>query len=290
MRPLQERAGALSQSIRQGRDKIVVGPIHQAVLVAVTKRVAHPHPDVDVGVDDGSTLDRPVRHGCRLHSAKVLYGSDARSDEFEGRIQRVQIGIHGLVPNLMRQPKLERKIRAAELDRGQPNVVVAVDHSRNDEIVGATDHLNVRVACRQLFKGANRLNTSSALKNRSVIQSIDRTLIDCFQQDVLAPYKGLTSRLKVRCLRCVHHRGPSPLIMKARRRVPGGGRIALNRLLGGFECAQRSDSSGHCILVGIEPVGTFLDDNIAATCIAAEFWLVDNAWKFARLTVFDSRI
>lgn len=113
--------------------------------------------------------------GPRHPDLQMLHGGDTGLDHLERGVQGVEVGGDGAARNEGRQPQLQGMVPRPALDRGQTDVVMAVDEPRDHDVVrGADDRVRV-VPRRDLVMGAAVDDDAVALKDGAVLD--DRCVV-----------------------------------------------------------------------------------------------------------------
>ena len=187
--PRQMVAELGREVVRQAAQEILVRFVDQPVLVAQGIRIGRAHADVLVGVDDAPDDPFDVAEWQRQPTVEVLNRGHARGDHFERRVERVEVGIGPAARDAGGEPELQRVVARADLDRRQPDVVVAVDQPRDDHVVGRTDDLVGTVLRCERVVTADVDDYAVALKYRTVLD--DRRLVPAgdAEDDVFSTYQ-----------------------------------------------------------------------------------------------------
>jgi hypothetical protein len=108
----------------------------------------------------------------------VLNGRHSGLDHFEGRIQRVEIGVQLAGTDPVNDPGLQIHIWRAKLQWGQADVMVCVDKARENDRVSGAEHFHIRgTGSSQLFIRADRLDDAISLGYGTIIQHEWRSML-----------------------------------------------------------------------------------------------------------------
>ena len=108
----------------------------------------------------------------------MLNRGHARADHLEGRVQRVEVEVEAARHHPGDEPKLERHIGRAELDRCQADVVVGVDEGRQHDLGAAADHRRVGIALAEVVVGADGGNQAVVLKHCAVFDFLPAVSVE----------------------------------------------------------------------------------------------------------------
>jgi len=98
----------------------------------------------------------------------MLHRGDPGSDHLEGRIERVEVEIDPPRHEPGDEPQLERHVRRPELHRGQTDMVVGVDKSRQHHLMPAAEYGDARVLRNQFIGGSDLGDDPVMLQHRAV--------------------------------------------------------------------------------------------------------------------------
>ena len=163
---------------RQPAAEVLVGLVDQAVLVAERVGVGHAHADVVVGPEDALGDRGDPRGGRAAPAVEMLHRGDAGGQHVERGVERVEVGIDVAAGQTTREPQLERQVGRAELERGQPDVMMAVDEAGQDDVIGRAEGRGTGVAAGQLGGRPHLDDDPVALEERAVLDHRGTALLD----------------------------------------------------------------------------------------------------------------
>ena len=169
----------------QAAQELGVALVDDPVLVTQRIRERHPHADVAVGVQHPRDHRFDMRERTRHPDLKMLHGSDPGLDHLECGVQRVEVGVDGAACNSSREPELEGVVARPELDRGQADVVMAVDEPRDDDVGGGPDDRVGLVPGRNFVMGADVDDDAVALEDGAVLDDHRFVAVDDSADHVL---------------------------------------------------------------------------------------------------------
>ena len=115
---------------RQACDEILIRLINKAVLVTQREAIGNAHADIFISADDLTRALFHIGQFARRPAMLMLHGRDARPDHLKGGIERIEVGVHIARHHARDEPKLQRHIRGAQLQRRQPDMVMRIDEAR----------------------------------------------------------------------------------------------------------------------------------------------------------------
>ena len=83
---------------------------------------------------------------------------------------------------VVRQPRFQRHVLAAELDRRHSNVVMGIHQSGDHDVVCGSVYADAGMFFSQLRIGSYLFNSAVDLKDCTVVQNIDQVVIQSLQQ------------------------------------------------------------------------------------------------------------
>ncbi len=178
----EERPNIVGHALQE----LLVRLVDEMVLVAQGEAIRDPHADILVGADDPLRALLDLRQLARRPAMEVLDRGDAGRDHLEGGVERVEIDVEIAGHETRREPQLERHVGRAELDRRQPDMMVAVDEAGQQHLLAAADHRRVRVGAAQLREAADRGDDAILLQYRAVIDLLAAMTIESARDEMLA--------------------------------------------------------------------------------------------------------
>jgi hypothetical protein len=102
----------------------------------------------------------------------VLNRGGARADHLERRVERVEIEVEIADHHAGDEPQFERHVGRAELHRCEPDVMMAVDETRQQDLLATADHRHRRMLAVQILVGADGNDDAVLLQHRAVLDLV----------------------------------------------------------------------------------------------------------------------
>ena len=113
-----------------------------------------------------------ARRGRAAPAVDVLDSGDPGLEHLERRVERVEIRVDRPRAEPAREPELERMVGRAELERGEPHVVVGVHEPRKHDVVRRAQHVVRRVPVPERLVRPDVLDDAVTLEDRRVFQHL----------------------------------------------------------------------------------------------------------------------
>ena len=162
---------------REAAHELGVVLVDQPVLVTDREGVGHAHADGLVGPQHLVGAVQQGRQPAGDPAVQVLDRGDPGLDHLERRVEGVEIGIDPPRAEPTGEPQLERIVGRAQLQRGQTDMVVAIDEARQDHPAGIAHDLGLRVAPRQLRERTGGPDHPVLLIDGTVLDDLHRMAI-----------------------------------------------------------------------------------------------------------------